>query len=84
MMQRVIAHTDQKGFVNDQLFCKKKTLILQDEMGRITGTLFDHRLRKVSKDKGWRAHSKFSARNAWSPCLCVPVQDRCVILPSPG
>ena len=65
MMQRVIAHTDQKGFVNDQLFCKKKTLILQDEMGRITGTLFDHRLRKESKDKGWRAHSKFSARNAW-------------------
>jgi len=57
----------KKAFVNDQLFCKKKTLILQDEMGRITGTLFDHRLRKVSKDKGWRAHSKFSARNAWSP-----------------
>ena len=40
-------------------------------MGRITGTLFDHRLRKVSKDKGWRAHSKFSARNAWSPKLAA-------------
>jgi len=52
MMQRVIAHTDQKGFINDQLFHEKKALILQDEMDRITDTLFDHRLRKPSKNKG--------------------------------
>jgi hypothetical protein len=57
----------KKAFVNDQLFREKKALILQDDMERITDTLFDHRLRKVSKDKGWRTHSKFSARNAWSP-----------------
>ncbi len=42
----------KKAFVNDQLFREKKALILQDEMERITDTLFDHRLRKVSKDKG--------------------------------
>ena len=41
-----------KDFVNDQLFREKKAVILQDEMERITDTLFDHRLRKVSKDKG--------------------------------
>ena len=41
-----------KAFVNDPLFREKKALILQDGMERITDTLFDHRLRKVSKDKG--------------------------------
>jgi len=41
-----------KAFVNDQLFREKKALISQDEMERIIDTLFDHRLRKVSKDKG--------------------------------
>jgi hypothetical protein len=39
MMQRVIAHTDQKGFVNDRLIREKKTLILQAEMERIADTL---------------------------------------------
>src|SRR2546423_1304666 len=58
-----------KAFVNDQLFREKEALILQSEMERITDTLFDHRLWKVSKNKGRRTHSKFSARNAWSPYL---------------
>ena len=42
----------KKAFVNDQLFREKKALILQAVMEGSTDTLFDHRLRKVSKDKG--------------------------------
>jgi stalled ribosome alternative rescue factor ArfA len=44
--------TIKKAFVYDQLFREKKALILQAAMGRITDTLFDHRRRKASKDKG--------------------------------
>jgi stalled ribosome alternative rescue factor ArfA len=41
-----------KAFVNDQLFREKRALILQAAMEQITDTLFDHRQRKASKDKG--------------------------------
>jgi hypothetical protein len=42
----------RKDLLNDQRFREKKVLILQVAMMRMTNTLFDHRRRKVSKDKG--------------------------------
>jgi hypothetical protein len=42
----------KKAFVNDRLIREKKALILQAEMERIAGTLFDHPVTEGQQRQG--------------------------------
>jgi hypothetical protein len=56
-----------KALINDHLRDEKKTAIFHAETERIFDTLFDHSVIQLSKIKGSRVHSKFSAGNACNP-----------------